>query len=126
MKKTLKLINHYYKVLQEQDGQPPEDTQEFDTSGGESTEDVLDAPEEAPQEEMPMTAEGENQYISDLIDAALYAPTSEDAYLLNNLQSVMKMKQFTNAREEVLPTILSIIRPSTEGDEIRDDLDQMS
>lgn len=126
MKKTLKLIDHYYKVLREQAEENPEDVQEFDTSGGEAPEDVLDSPEELPQEEMPMTSEGENQYISDLIDAALYEPTSEDARLLNNLQSVMKMKKFTNAREEILPTVLNIIRPSTDENDLRGDLDQLS
>jgi hypothetical protein len=128
MKKTLKLIAHYHKILREQAEEMPENPEnpeEFDTSGGESPEDVLDNPEEMPQEEMPMTSEGENQYISDLIDAALYEPTSEDARLLTNLQSVMKMKKFTNAREEILPTILNVIRPATEENDIRDDLNQI-
>jgi hypothetical protein len=125
MKKTLKLINHYQRVLKEQaeeemnpEGQDPE----FDTSGG---EDVLDNPEPVESETMPLTSEGEDRYIADMIDAALFEPSSEDARILQNFQSVMKMKRYKNAREEILPNLLNIIRPSTEENDIRDNLNNV-
>jgi hypothetical protein len=132
MKKTLKLINHYRRVLKEQaeeemnpEGQDPQ----FDTSGGQDPAaeggDVLDNPEPVEDETMPLTSEGENRYIADMIDAALFEPASEDARTLQNLQSVMKMKRYKNAREEILPTVLSIIRPSTEENDIRGELNTM-
>jgi hypothetical protein len=132
MKKTLKLINHYRRVLKEQaeeemnpEGQDPQ----FDTSGGQDPaaggEDVLDNPEPVEDETMPLTSEGEDRYIADMIDAALFEPASEDARTLQNLQSVMKMKRYKNAREEILPMVLSIIRPSTEENDIRSQLNTM-
>lgn len=119
--KTLKLFSHFHRILQEQGEIPPDPTQEqgFDTTGG---QDVTDLPEPAPEEEMPMSSEGEDRYISDIIDAALYEPSAEDSQVLTNLQSAMQMKKYTNAREEILPVVLNIIRPSTEGNEMRDDL----
>jgi hypothetical protein len=126
MKKTLKLIDHYYRILREQDEQNPEDVQEFDTTGGEAGADVMDDPEQVSQEEVPLTSEAENSYISDLISAALFEPTPEERRILTNLQSVMSMKKFKNAREEILPNILTLIRPSTEEDSLRDDLDKIN
>jgi len=119
--KTLSLFKHYHKILAEQAEVPPQEGQDpsFDTSGGQDVTDVAAPP---PEEEMPMTSEGEDRYISDIIDAALFEPSAEDSQILTNLQSVMQMKKYTNAREEVLPTVLNIIRPSTEGNELRDDL----
>lgn len=119
--KTLKLIKHYHRILKEQDEQIPDEEQGFDIDGGE-----MEAPMEEPvSEEVPMTSEGEERYISDLIDAALYEPNAEDAQILIDLQSVMKMKKYQNARDEVLPIILNIIRPSTEGNDIRDSLNNV-
>jgi hypothetical protein len=126
MKKTLKLMNHYLRVLKEQGEEGMEGTEEFDTSGGEEMDGVTDMAEPVEDEMMPLSSEGENQYIADLIDAAMYEPTSDDARVLQNLQSVMKMKRFKNAREEILPTILNIIRPSTEESDIRDGLDDIN
>jgi hypothetical protein len=126
MKKTLNLINHYIRVIEEQGEQMPENPEEmegFDSSGGES---VVDNPEPIEDETMPLTSEGEDRYISDLIDAALFEPTPDDALTLQNLQSVMKMKRYKNARQEVLPLILGLIRPETEVVELRDDLNEIS
>lgn len=94
----------------------------------ESEVDVTEVETGAPSPEkeiMPMTSEGENEYISNMIDAALFEPSPEDANTLNDLRSMMDLKQFTNAREEVLPTILNVIRPSTESSTIRNDLDDV-
>lgn len=120
--KTLKLIRQYKKVLREQGELPPADEFNTQPQGGDATE-MPDPNAEATQEEMPMTSEGEEEYISNLIDAALFEPSPTDAKTLTDLQSVMKMKKYNNAREEILPVILNIIRPSTDGNNLRQALD---
>jgi len=118
--KTLQLINSYTRLIKEQ-GEDPSLQQ--DPNAPQDVQDVVDPnAQAAPEEEMPLTSQGENQYISDLIDAALFEPSSEDARTLLNLQNVMQMKRFSNAREEVLPLILSLIRTETEGGDLKKDL----
>ena len=126
MKKTLKLIDHYYRILREQDEQNPEDVQEFDTTGGEAGADVMDDPEQVSQEQVPLTSQAENNYISHLISAALFEPTPEEKRILQNFESDMKMKRFKNARDEILPSILALIKPVTDEVEIADDLNKLS
>jgi hypothetical protein len=110
--KTLKLIRDYHNLLNEADGdmeQPTPEAPQPET-----------AP--APPEELPITSELENDYISNLIDAALFEPSSQEANTLLNLQSVMQMKRFTNARDEVLPVVLAIISKSTDNGDLRKQL----
>jgi hypothetical protein len=125
LNRTSKVFDHYNRILKEQGEQLPDPNAEFDTSGGQSP-DVTQNPAPASQEEVPMTSEGEEKYIADLIDAALFEPSSEDARTLTNLQGVMEMKRYKNAREEILPLVLNIIRPSTESSDIRDGLDSLN
>ncbi len=125
LSRTDSVFDHYYKILKEQGENIPAPEEGFDTSGGQSP-DVTQNPQPSSQEEMPMTSEGEEKYIADLLDAALFEPSSEDARTLANLQGVMRMKRFKNAREEILPLILNIIRPSTESTDIRDNLDKLN
>lgn len=109
--KTLALIEKYERNLREQD----EDSIGLD--------DVTDIQDEPVQDEViPMTSAGENEYISNMIDAALFEPSSEEAQTLTNLQSVMKMKKYRNAREEILPLVLNIISPSSDAKDIRSTL----
>ena len=118
--KTLQLINSYTRLINEQ-GEDPNLQQ--DPNAPQDVQDVVDPNSQAaPEEEMPLTSQAENQYISDLIDAALFEPSSEDARTLLNLQNVMQMKRFSNAREEVLPLILSLIRSETESGDLKKDL----
>lgn len=122
--KTLKLINSYLRVIKEQ-GEDPNAMQDPNTP-----QDVQDAVDPnaaaAPEEEtMPLTSQGEEKYIADLIDAALFEPSAEDSATLMNLQNVMQMKRFQNAREEVLPLVLSIIAPETQAGDLRKDLSQI-
>jgi len=127
MKKTLKLMNHYLRVLREQGEEGMEEMDEFDTSGGEEMEGVLDNPEPVQDEIIPFTSQGENQYVSDLIDAAMYKPSATDADILQNLKSVMKMKgNEINVRDEILPTIRRIIQISSDESDIRDRLDDIN
>ena len=116
--KTLKLIRQFHEAL---DGQDPSQQD----PNAQQSPDVTENPQPTPDETMPMTSEGENEYIADLIDAALFEPNAEDAQILLNLQSVMKLKRFTNAREEVLPSILGIIRSSTQAKDLKTDLNNI-
>lgn len=119
--KTLKLIDKYLRVIKEQ-GEDP-NMQVDPNAGAEQAAPVPEAPE--PQEEMPLTSEAEEKYISDLVDAALFEPSAEEAKTLLNLQNVMQMKRFTNAREEVLPLVLSIISPETQGGDLKKSLNKL-
>lgn len=118
--KTLKFIKEYKKLLVEQDEE--DDFSQEDM--GDEQMDVQDV-QQPQQEEIPLTSEAEEQYIQDLVDAALYEPSSEDAKILADLQGVIKTKSYGNAREEILPIVLNIIRPSTEGSKLRDELDDV-
>lgn len=126
--KTLQLINHYHRLLKEQgedpnmpsfDGgapsQPPQDVQ-----------DVVDPNSpEGGEEELPMTSQGENSYISNLIDAALFEPSAEEARTLLNLQNVMQLKRYKNAREEILPLVLSLISSESQSGDLKKDLNNI-
>ncbi len=106
-------------VLEQGESPPIEDPSQM---GQGQPQDVQDVTQDTPDETMPMTSAGEDEYISNLIDAALFEPSAEEAQTLLNLQSQMQLKKYTNAREEILPTVLSIIGPSTQGGDIKNDL----
>lgn len=125
LSRTSNVFKHYERILKEQGEQVPNPEEGFDSAGGQSP-DITQNPAPTSQEEMPMTSEGEEKYIADLLDAALFEPSSEDSRTLANLQGVMRMKRYKNAREEILPLILNIIRPSTESTDIRDGLDKLN
>lgn len=115
--KTLKLLSHYEKLILEQgEEQPDPNAQEQDPSMAQAppTEDV-----------MPLTSQDEDNYISSLIDAALFAPSPEEAKTLSNLQNVMSMKRYKNSREEVLPMVLSIISPKTNDAGLKRELNKI-
>lgn len=121
--KTLQLINKYHKLLREQDDAG---MQEQPTPEGGDVQDVVDPTAQEPQEEMPLTSQGEEEYISSLIDAALFKPSAEEAKVLLNYQSVMSSKRYTNAREEILPGVLAIISPQTQDADLRQSLSQIN
>jgi hypothetical protein len=119
--KTIALIDQHLRLIEEQGEDPNSMQQPQDVQG------VVDQNAEpaSDNETMPLTSQGEEKYISDLIDAALFEPSSEDSRTLLNLQNVMQMKRFENAREEVLPLVLSIISPETQGGDIKKDLSRI-
>jgi len=125
--KTLQLINHYHRLIKEQ-GEDPS-MQQDPSMAQEPPQDVQGAVDpaagDANGEELPFTSQGEDRYISDLVDAALYAPSSEDARTLLNLQNVMQMKRYKNAREEILPLVLSLISSETQAGDIKKDLNSI-
>lgn len=124
--KTLQLINKYHRMINEQGGDEDLNMEQDPSQQPQDVQDAVDPNAEAPEEEtMPLTSQGEDQYISDLVDAALFSPSSEDARTLLNLQNVMQMKRYTNAREEVLPLVLSIISAETQGGDLKKDLNNI-
>jgi hypothetical protein len=122
--KTLALFEKYQKLLEQ--GQ-----EEMDQLNQQAAPDAQQGQAPLPpddsnlDQEMPLTSEAEDQYIEDLVDAALFQPSSEEAKTLLNLQNVLKSKSYTNAREEVLPLVLALIRPETSGNELKDNLDKI-
>ena len=114
--KTLKMIEDYEKLLREQgeEQQVDPNAQAGQESPPVPTEDV-----------MPLTSQDEDQYISNIVDAALFAPSPEEAKTLRNLQSVMQMKRYKNSREEILPMVLSIISPKSAEGSLKKDLNEI-
>lgn len=120
--KTLKLFDHFQSLLEQS---PELQDQVGQEEPVDDVQDVTDPNAGGAGEEMPLTSEAEEQYIEDLIDAALFQPSSEEAKTLLNLQNVIKSKSFTNAREEVLPLVLSLIQSETSTNDLKDSLDQV-
>ena len=126
--KTLQLINRYHRLINEQ-GEDPNMEQDPNMAQ-EQPQDVQGVVDpnagDAGQEELPLTSQGEDKYIADLIDAALFEPSAEDARTLLNLQNVMQMKRYKNSREEVLPLVLSLISSETQGGDLKKNLGRLS
>lgn len=120
--KTLKLIDGYLKIIREQGEMPDMSQEQPDPS-----QDVQNSTEPAPaaEETMPLSSVGEDKYIADMIDAALFEPSPEQANTLLNLQSQMQMKKYSNAREEILPSVLAIISASTSGGDLKKQLNKI-
>ena len=76
------------------------------------------------KEELPFTAQMEEDYIKYLIIAALFEPSSDESATLWNLQSVMSLKRYTNSRDEIcIPFVLPMITTSSEDGSLKKDLD---
>jgi len=117
--KTLRLIDTCLKIIKEE-GEMPDMSQE-------QPQDVQDVTQPQTQgETMPLSSAGEDKYISDMIDAALFEPSPEQSNTLLNLQSQMQMKKYQNAREEILPSVLGIISSSTSGGDLRKQLNKIN
>ena len=116
--KTLQLINKYSQILKEQgemDIQPTAD----------AAVDVNDVTQEPVAQELPFTAESENDYILQMLFAAKFEPTPEQNTELDNLIVKMKDKEVKNARAEVLPIIQKMISSQIDSNQIRDLSDQV-
>lgn len=102
--KTLNLINHYYKIIKEQDenGLPPENMESSPNNVEPDNQDT-----------MPLTSQGENELIKIMVDAAIFAPNADQSKELMDMQSLIQTKKVTNLREDILPRILSML-PSIE------------
>jgi hypothetical protein len=119
--KTLKLIDRYMLVIEQGEAPPMEDPNQAQGQ----PQDVQDVTQQTPEETMPMSSAGEDEYIQNMIDAALFEPSPEEANTLLNLQSQMQMKKYTNAREEILPTVISIIGSSTQANGLKQNLNNI-
>lgn len=109
--KTLSIINKYKRELLEQ--ADPNASPEGEVPMGDP---AAAAPaEEAEPQTLQMTSDAEDTYISTIIDAALFEPstvTPEQRRALLDVQEIMMNKSasgVTNAREEVLPVVMAII-----------------
>lgn len=120
--KTLQLLKKYTLTLENASGVEGDPTEQEQMEGGDTSSQT---PSLGEDETVPLTSEGEDKYIKDLIDAALFAPSAEESRTLLNLQSVMELKRYKNAREEVLPFVLAIISKETQNRDLRDDLAQI-
>ena len=131
--KTLQLIERYQRIL-EQDEQNPE-------MGGEQPppqEGQAPAPEmppEEPQETIPLSSPAEIRYMEDVVLAALMEPPSgTDRIALENILDLLRrpdnIKKIQasgqTAKDLYQSKVLPIIRPAQQGQDIRDNLDQMS
>ena len=124
--KTLQLINKYHRLIREQGEDPNMQGGDMEQGQPEDVQDVVDPnAAQAEEETMPLTSQGEEKYIADLVDAALYEPSAEDSRTLMNLQNVMQLKRFKNAREEILPLVLSIISSETQAGDLKKNLNNI-
>jgi hypothetical protein len=117
--KTLQLIQKYSKILKEQgelEGQQMDATQDVGVS------DVTQPPVE---QELPFTAESENDYIMQMLYSAKFEPTPEQNTELDNLIDKMKSKKVKNSRTEILPIIQQMISSEVESIQLRDLSDQI-
>lgn len=129
MSKTLKLIDHYYKVLREQDEQDVP-MEQPDPSAA--------MPPEAPemsQETVPLSSPAEIRYMEDVVLAALMEPPSGDDRitlenildLLRNPDNIKKIQGSGQTAKDLYQNqVLPIIRPAQQGVEIRDNLNTIS
>jgi hypothetical protein len=130
--KTLQLLNHYQRLVEqdEQDMLPPE---QGDLSQGNVETDAAAAPE---PDTVPLSSQGEIRYIEDVVLAALMEPrpTGNDRIALENFLDLLKkpdaIEMINNsgktAKDIYQNEILPIIRPAQQGQEVRDISDQMN
>ena len=129
--KTLQLIERYQNIL-EQDEQNPEMGMEQPPQEGQAP--APEMPPEEPQESIPMSSPAEVRYMEDVVLAALMEPPSgTDRIALENILDLLRrpdnIKRIQasgqTAKDLYQSKVLPIIRPAQQGQDIRDNLDQM-
>lgn len=129
--KTLKLIEKYHRLI-EQDEQQPE--AEMGQPPQEGQEPAPEMPTEGP-ETIPLSSPAEIRYMEDVVLAALMEPPSgEDRIALENILDLLRrpdnIKRIQGsgqtAKDLYQSQVLPIIRPAQQGAEIRDISDQLS
>lgn len=130
--KTLQLIERYQSIL-EQDEQNPEAGMEQAPQEGQ--EPAPEMPPEEPQETIPLSSPAELRYIEDVVLAALMEPpNSDDRAALENVLDLIRrpdnLKRIQGsgqtAKDLYQSKVIPIIRPAQQGENIRDNLDQLS
>jgi hypothetical protein len=129
--KTLQLIKRYQTIL-EQDEQNPEMGMEQPPQEGQAP--APEMPPEEPQESIPLSSPAEVRYMEDVVLAALMEPPSgTDRIALENILDLLRrpdnIKRIQasgqTAKDLYQSKVLPIIRPAQQGQDIRDNLDQM-
>lgn len=129
--KTLQLIERYQSIL-EQDEQNPEMGMEQPPQEGQAP--APEMPPEEPQESIPLSSPAEVRYMEDVVLAALMEPPSgTDRIDLENILDLLRrpdnIKRIQasgqTAKDLYQSKVLPIIRPAQQGQDIRDNLDQM-
>jgi len=129
--KTLQLIERYQSLL-EQDEQNPEMGMEQPPQEGQAP--APEMPPEEPQESIPLSSPAEVRYMEDVVLAALMEPPSgTDRIALENILDLLRrpdnIKRIQasgqTAKDLYQSKVLPIIRPAQQGQDIRDNLDQM-
>jgi hypothetical protein len=129
--KTLQLIARYQTIL-EQDEQNPEAGMEQAPQEGQAP--APEMPPEEPQESIPLSSPAEVRYMEDVVLAALMEPPSgTDRIALENILDLLRrpdnIKRIQasgqTAKDLYQSKVLPIIRPAQQGQDIRDNLDQM-
>jgi hypothetical protein len=129
--KTLQLIERYQFIL-EQDEQNPEISMEQPPQEGQAP--APEMPPEEPQESIPLSSPAEIRYMEDVVLAALMEPPSgTDRIALENILDLLRrpdnIKRIQasgqTAKDLYQSKVLPIIRPAQQGQDIRDNLDQM-
>lgn len=129
--KTLQLIEKYQRLI-EQDGQDPEAGMEQPPQEGQ--EPAPEMPPEEPAETIPLSSPAEIRYMEDVVLAALMEPPSgTDRIALENILDLLRrpdnIKKIQasgqTAKDLYQSQVLPIIRPAQQGQDIRDNLDQM-
>jgi len=113
--KTLKIMQQYMALLREQGpgAEMPPDPSMAPGGEGEIPPDITE-PAEEPPEELPLTSEGELEYVINILDAVFFDPNSlsvEDKSKLLDYQSLLKVEKDINVRP-IKDEILSIINPN--------------
>jgi len=130
--KTLQLIARYQNIL-EQDEQNPEMGMEQPPQEGQAP--APEMPPEEPQQSIPLSSPAEVRYMEDVVLAALMEPPSgTDRIALENILDLLRrpdnIKRIQasgqTAKDLYQSKVLPIIRPAQQGQDIRDNLDQMS
>lgn len=121
---TLQLIDKYSKILKEQ-GELEDQSQMDAADAGATDVGATDVAQPPVQQELPFTAESENDYIMQMLYAAKFEPTPEQNTELDNLIDKMKSKEVKNSRSEILPIIQQMISSEVESDQLRDLSDQI-
>jgi hypothetical protein len=117
----------------EQDEQNPEMGMEQPPQEGQAP--APEMPPEEPQQSIPLSSPAEVRYMEDVVLAALMEPPSgTDRIALENILDLLRrpdnIKRIQasgqTAKDLYQSKVLPIIRPAQQGQDIRDNLDQMS
>jgi hypothetical protein len=130
--KTLQLIERYQFILEQDEQNPEAGMEQAPPQEGQAP--APEMPPEEPQESIPLSSPAEIRYMEDVVLAALMEPPSgTDRIALENILDLLRrpdnIKRIQasgqTAKDLYQSKVLPIIRPAQQGQDIRDNLDQM-